>query len=187
MSLRARVLGGLFLALAVGGFLAVTHVEAASRPFGSLALENLEGRKVSLAELRGKVVVLNFWATWCKPCIAEMPMLAKMAERYHARGVRVVAASVDEADSRPAVEQLADRLPSGMQVGVGATLADMQRLEVGEVLPVTVVLDRQGRLAQVHHGTIGSGEFDKLLDSLLGETPGKDSDRVPGVTEARFP
>jgi len=175
MTFRVRVFGGLFLAIAVGGSVVASGVQAASRPFGSLALENLDGRDVSLADLRGKVVVLNFWATWCKPCLVEMPMLAKLAERYHARGLRVVAASVDEAESRPAIEQLADRLPAGMQVWVGATLADMQRLEVGEVVPVTVIIDRQGLAAQVHHGTIEDGDLDTLLDSLLGEFPGQEN------------
>ena len=189
---RLRRTGTLFSALALGALLGalpgMPSADAAMRRFGALSLSNLDGDKVSLADLRGKVVVLNFWATWCKPCITEMPQLASIAERYNERGLRVVAASVDEAESRRAVEQFAKRVPKGMEVWVGATLADMQRLEVGEALPVTVLLDRQGNVVQVHRGGFERGDFDEVLENLLGGAdPVPEKKKLPGVTEAFAP
>ena len=182
---RTRVLGIFFVAIALGSLVGASGARADSRQFGDLALTNLEGEKVSLGDLRGNVVVLNFWATWCKPCVEEMPLLARMAERFHARGLQLVAASVDEAENRETVERFAGRMPKGMVVWIGATLADMQRLGVGESLPVTVLLDREGRVARVHRGAIEDSSFDDLIEALLGGSPEKK--KFPGVTEASAP
>jgi len=179
---RKQTLATCLVAVALGVLAGTSTSQAAARPFGTLALSNLDGAKVSLADLRGKVVVLNFWATWCKPCLEEMPSLAGLAQRYQSRGFVVVAASVDEADSRNLVESIAGRMPEGMEVWVGATLADMQRLEVGESLPVTVLLDREGRVARVHHGAIEKDSFDESIEPLLGAS--QEKKRFPGVTEA---
>jgi len=183
---RFRGVGIFLIALMLGAVAGASEADAGSRRFGTLALTNLDGEKVSLSAFRGKVVVLNFWATWCKPCVTEMPQLAALAERYHARGLQVVAASVDEAESRQAVEQFAEGVPEGMEIWVGATMADMQRLEVGESLPVTVLLDRGGDVVQVHRGGFEQGDFDEVLEKLLG-AGGGEKKKFPGVSEASAP
>src|SRR5258706_2551734 len=66
------------------------------QPMPNFDLEADGGRPIRLADLRGKVVVVNFWATWCPPCIEEMPSLDRFARTYASRGVEVVAISVDE-------------------------------------------------------------------------------------------
>ncbi|MFN2426817.1 MAG: TlpA family protein disulfide reductase [Candidatus Binatia bacterium] len=183
MKFPARGFATFLLGCVLAGLAGALPADAASRQLAPLTLSDLAGKEVSVTDLRGKVVLLNFWATWCKPCITEMPILARVAERYRARGFQVVAASVDEADARDAVKSLAERMPAGMEVWVGATMADMQRLEVGEALPVSVLLDREGSVIRVHHGVIEEDSIDKLIESLLDSTP-KERKKFPGVTEA---
>jgi len=172
---------GLVAVLVLASLLAASSVLAESRPFGDLALTDLKGTRVSLDELKGRIVVLNFWATWCKPCVAEMPLLAGAAQLYRERGVVVVAASVDELDRHDEVEAFAGRLPEGMQVWVGATLEDMQRLGLGESLPVTAVLDREGNLAHQHRGVV---DAPTLASSIEGLLPAGRKKRLPGAVEA---
>jgi peroxiredoxin len=68
---------------------------AAAREAAPLQMKTLEGRSVSLEDLRGDVVVLNFWATWCKPCEDEMPAMERLYRAYHAQGFELLAVSVD--------------------------------------------------------------------------------------------
>jgi thiol-disulfide isomerase/thioredoxin len=150
----------------------------AGRDPAPLRLKTLEGRSVSIQDLKGEVVVLNFWATWCKPCVAEMPVLAKLAERFGKRGLHVIAASVDENATHEELEQFADRLPKGMDVWTGVTMSDMQRMDV-QALPTTIIIDRQGTLVRVHHGQLGEGYLDPMLDELLGTKPGQKPEQKP--------
>src|SRR5260370_22429569 len=72
-------------------------------PKSDLTLKDLNGQRVRLRDYRGKVVVLNFWATWCGPCKAELPMLVEAAKDYASRGVVFVAASLDDEKTRQQV------------------------------------------------------------------------------------
>ncbi|HXC53494.1 MAG TPA: TlpA disulfide reductase family protein [Candidatus Limnocylindrales bacterium] len=158
--------------------------------FGPLILRDLNGTRTSLASLRGKVVVLNFWATWCKPCIEELPLLADLAERYGDRGLVVVAASVDDASSRSDIARVAAALPDSMKVWIGATLEDMERLELGMAVPVTVVLDRKGDVAERQRGSLTRGGIDKTIERLLGgpgDKPKKPFDSVEAANCGQAP
>lgn len=70
----------------------------------------LDGRRVDTSAWRGKVVLVDFWATWCVPCIEAMPKLRELYARYHAQGLEIVNISVDQAAARPALEKLVARL-----------------------------------------------------------------------------
>jgi thiol-disulfide isomerase/thioredoxin len=72
----------------------------ADAPKADLTLQDANGQKVRLRDLRGKPVVLNFWATWCGPCNAEMPMLVEMEKQYAARGVLFIGASLDDSKTK---------------------------------------------------------------------------------------
>jgi len=160
---------------------------AADAPqFGALSLKTLDGGAVSLQQLRGKVVLLNFWATWCKPCVAEMPVLASLAKKYHARGFLVVAASVDEPGSEEEIGRFAGKLPVGMQVWVGATLQDMGRLQVGSSLPVSILIDGEGRAVGARQGAIEEGLLDSAIEEALGKAPKKPKPLL-GVEQAAAP
>lgn len=150
---------------------ALIEAATAGDRIGPLELRDVNGERVSLAGLRGKVVVLNFWATWCQPCVEELPLLASLATRYGDRGFVVVAASIDEAHKRDDLARVAAGLPDGMQVWVGATLEDMARLEIAGALPATMLIDRDGAVTYRKQGALGPGDLDRRIDALLGDAP----------------
>src|SRR5436305_11823937 len=94
IALKSRELLALLLPAALLVPLAALSKDA---PKAELNLKNADGQRVRLSELRGKPVVLNFWATWCGPCKAEMPMLVEAEKTYGGRGIVFIAASLDEA------------------------------------------------------------------------------------------
>lgn len=119
----------------------------------ALELPRIDGGTASLAELRGRPVVVNLWATWCPPCVREMPSLQRVYERYRDEGLEVLAVAVDDV---PGVRQ-----PDGRIVGLvsrfveehGLTFpiavdpsGNTERRFGTEYLPTTVLIDRQGRI-----------------------------------------
>lgn len=132
-----------------------------------LALKDLAGTGQSLAALRGRVVVLNFWATWCEPCRAEMPDLAAIQNEYAALGVQVIGASGDTAADSAKVLKFIRDFKVNFPAWVGATTDDMQRFGLGTVLPGTAIIDREGKIVWRHIGIIKPAEIKAELDKLL--------------------
>lgn len=114
------------------------------RPAPSLVLHTLDGHSIAVEDLRGYVVVLTFWATWCDPCRTELPLLSAYAARHAANGLRVLGFSLDEPDNLEAVRQVAAELsfPVGL---LGSAYAG----GYGRIwrLPVNFTIDRNGLLA----------------------------------------
>ena len=79
----------------------------------------MNGKKVRVTDLRGKIVVLNFWATWCVPCRAEMPLLVEAEKEYAPRGVVFVAVSLDDRETRPKIPDFIGEFKIGFPVWVG--------------------------------------------------------------------
>src|SRR5262249_2695974 len=98
-------------------------------PRAELTLKNNEGQRVRLSDLRGKPVVLNFWATWCQPCNAEMPLLVKAESDYHER-VLFIAASLDDSKTKAAIPAFLTRYNVLFPVWTGATPDDLDRLQL---------------------------------------------------------
>lgn len=132
-----------------------------------LALKDLTGADQSLAALKGRVVVLNFWATWCEPCKKEMPDLSAIQNDYAALGVQVIGAAGDEAAESAKVLKFIRDFKVNFPVWVGATTDDMKRFGVGEVLPATVIVDKTGKIVWREIGIIKPTELRKELDKLL--------------------
>ncbi len=132
-----------------------------------LALRDLTGADQSLAGYRGRVVVLNFWATWCEPCKKEMPDLSAIQNEYAALGVQVIGAAGDEAADSVKVLKFVRDFKVNFPVWVGATTDDMKRFGVGEVLPATVIIDKAGKIVWREIGIIKPVDLRKELDKLL--------------------
>jgi thiol-disulfide isomerase/thioredoxin len=132
-----------------------------------LTLTDLFGVEQRLSALRGRVVVLNFWATYCVPCRKEMPDLADVQNEYAALGVQVIGASTDEAKDRAKVLQFVKETKVNFPIWTGASAADMMRFGLGGALPGTVVVGRDGRVAKVVSGIVNRAELKKELDAML--------------------
>lgn len=133
-----------------------------------LSLKDLSGIDQRLSASRGRVVVLNFWATWCVPCRKEMPDLAAIQNEYAAFGVQVVGASADQLADRDKVIQFIKQSKVNFPVWLGANTEDMRRFGVGPGLPATVIIGRDGKIAALYPGVIKQAELKKELDRLLG-------------------
>lgn len=132
-----------------------------------LKLKDLSGVEQSLGSLKGRIVILNFWATYCIPCRKEMPDLAAIQNEYAALGVQVIGASADEMEDRLKVLQFIKETKINFPVWIGATAADMMRFGVGTALPGTVVIGKDGRVAKVISGVINSADLKKQLEVMF--------------------
>jgi len=132
-----------------------------------LTLKDPFGTPQGLAGLKGRIVVLNFWATYCIPCRKEMPDLAAIQNEYAALGVQVIGASTDESEDRAKVLQFVKEARINFPIWLGATTADMMRFALGGALPGTVVIGRDGRVAKVISGVVNQADLKKQIDAML--------------------
>jgi len=152
---------------ALGSTVGVTMYPAGQRPtIPDLTGSTLDGRTVTLSGLRGHVVVLNTWASWCDPCRAESPALARVARQTSALGVRFV--GIDEQDGADAARAFAASAGTTYPQLVdrdGALLASLRVVPTSGV-PSTLVLDPTGRVAARVIGPIDEARFATLVRSL---------------------
>lgn len=134
----------------------------------SLNLKDLSGVEQTLTALRGRIVILNFWATYCIPCRTEMPALAAIQNEYAALGVQVIGASTDSTDDRSKVFQFVKEARINFPIWMGASTADMVRFGLGTALPGTVIVSKDGKIAKVISGVINQAELKKQLEGMLG-------------------
>lgn len=134
-------------------------------PAPEFQLNTLEGKPLSLGEYKGKVILLNFWATWCGPCRAEIPDLIELQNKYRDQ-FQIIGLVVDDDDEKAVKKFVAD---SDINYPV-ALASDEVRLEYGGVvaLPTSFVLDAEGRVVQKHEGLRDPVLFDVEVRSLLG-------------------
>jgi len=134
--------------------------ELAGKPAPELEARDLHGQPVSLAALKGRTVLLDFWTTWCPPCRADAPSIEKLNQKYGNRDLTIIGISVSE--ERELVEKFLKEHPHGYQI-VLTTENEMPRpYEVG-VFPTYIVIDKDGSFAAAVEGDKGFGELRKLL------------------------
>jgi thiol-disulfide isomerase/thioredoxin len=132
-----------------------------------LALNDVFGVEQKLSALRGHVVVLNFWATYCGPCVKEAPDLAAIQRQYAARGVQVIGASLDMPAERNEVRKFVTDMRINFPVWLGATTEDMARFGLGSSLPSTAIIGRDGKIVAVFSGAIKQADLKRQLDALI--------------------
>lgn len=137
-----------------------------------LLLQNLDGTPRNLGSLQAKIVLLNFWATWCGPCAGEMPMLVEVQKRYASRGVIVIGASLDDASTRSKIPPFIRRKKINFPIWVGASPEDLARFGLGEALPSTVFFDAEGRIVGRVVGKLRKRDLKPRLEWMLGSRKG---------------
>ncbi len=127
-------------------------------------LTTLDGRELGREQLKGKVVVVDFWATWCPPCVYEIPGYVKMQERLRDRGLVIVGLSSDRGPEvvRTFAEKRQVNYPLAM---AGTETADL--FGGVEAIPTTFLIDREGNIRHKKVGAMEAEEYQKLVESLL--------------------
>ena len=161
------------LALAAGLYFGIEQRAEAPDPAAVSALTHADlpeiaGGRATLERWRGKVIVVNFWASWCPPCREEIPGLVRIQQKFAANGLQVVGIAVDSVDkSRQAAGEMGISYP--------VLVAEVQIIDVTRRLgnragglPFTVVLDRDGRLVTTHLGLLSEVQLERLIKPLLG-------------------
>ncbi len=143
----------------------VIFFQAATPQAPVISLKDTKGRTIRLSDYKGKVVLVNFWATWCAPCLAEMPELEKLQREYKKRGLQIVGVS-HPTDKAPDVIKAIKRL----RVSYPILLGDKETLsvfKVSDILPVTVIIDRDGKVRGRILGILEPDEFEEQVKPLL--------------------
>ena len=124
---------------------------APATPAPALELSDLAGRTHKLADYRGKVVLVNFWATWCEPCREEMPSIERLRASLEGRPFAVLAVNLAEPESR--IRKFLDTMPLGFAVLLDRD-AKVARAWQAKMLPATYVVDRDGMVRFQHRGEL---------------------------------
>ena len=155
----------LLLATASGPSAAAVQLSANAPDF---TLRSVAGTNVRLAEQRGQVVLVNFWATWCAPCLQEMPHLNRLHERYRNSGFVLLGVNID--DDPRAAAALATKLGLRFPVLLD-TDKKVSRVYDMSAMPATLLIDRDGRVRHIHRGYRDGVEktYEEQVRSLLKE------------------
>lgn len=149
-------------------FLTATFAVAQNPP--QLDLKDLKGGHHKLEDYKGKIILLNFWATWCVPCASEMPLLGEMQARYKDKVV-IIAASIDDPADKGKLKPFLQKHKAGnLTLMVGPTLDTLSDLGMGAALPDTMFFDADGNLVGKSVGTLKRPDLEHRLAKMT-ETP----------------
>ncbi len=155
---------------------------AAKEPTGAgtvapdFTLKSIDGKTVKLSDLKGKAVVVNFWATWCQPCKIEMPWFVELQKKYGPEGLQILGISADEDASNEDLSKFTQDL--GVNYPILLSEEKVEREYGGiQFLPVTVYIDRDGKIVDKAFGLKGRNEIEEDIKKSLG--PGKVAQVMP--------
>jgi peroxiredoxin len=138
----------------------------ASKPAPDFTVKDAQGREVSLSDYKGKVVLLNFWATWCTGCRQEIPWFMDFQTKYQANGLVVLGVSLDD-DGWKVLKPYLEEHPMNYKVVLGNDA--VANLYGGvDAMPTTLLIDRKGNIVSMHSGVVERDPFEKDLQTLLG-------------------
>jgi len=158
------VIAVLFIAMLGVSLSRVGKTQPTSGPAPQFTLRTFDGETFDLAERRGRVVVINFWASWCVPCRDEAPILQDVWERYRDRGVVLVGvAYLDiERDALAFIDEFGITYPNGLDMG--KTISEQYRIQG---VPETFIVDQAGNIVEMHVRPAMEGQLDAILDGLI--------------------
>jgi peroxiredoxin len=137
---------------------------SAHSPAPPFSLTGINGKPLNLADYKGKVVLLDFWATWCAPCKVEIPHFIAMQNKYGAQGLQIIGLSIDD-EAKP-VRQFYQKMGMNYPVALAdETLAGQYGGILG--LPIAFIIDRDGRITAKHVGETSPEVFEKEVTALL--------------------
>jgi peroxiredoxin len=133
-------------------------------------LSDVEGKPVKLSDFKGKVVILDFWATWCPPCRTEIPSFVALQKKYVDKGFTVIGVSLDE-QGPSVVKSFMHRFGMNYPVVMGdkKIVVDYGGLEA---IPTTFVIDRQGNVVTAYQGAMDQATFESVIGPLLEKPQG---------------
>ena len=155
------------------------------KPAPDFALKDADGKTVHLSDYKGKVVILDFFATWCGPCKIEIPWFVEMERKNKDRGFSVLGVSMDD-EGWEVVKPFLSDLGVNYRVVIGNDATASQYGGV-DALPTTFIIDKEGRIAAVHVGLTGKKDFLDAIEQLLqDDAPGaapvtRNSEPKPGA------
>jgi peroxiredoxin len=164
MKSKLLVIFSIIVAAALGGWALLDQKNAAP----AVSATTLEGKTLNLADLRGKVVLVNFWATSCTTCMAEMPKLVSMQQKYATQGYQTLAVAMDY-DPADYVKTYVEktRLPF---IVAHDSKGDIAKAFGGiRLTPTSMLIDKQGRIVQTYLGEPDFEKFQALVEKLLKE------------------
>ncbi len=138
-----------------------------SQPRPDFTLPDMDGVPRPISDWDGKVLAINFWATWCAPCVREMPAFNALQQEYGERGLQFIGVAMDD---QAAITGFMKKIPIQFPVLVGEDAAMEIAIRYGDevgILPYTVIVDRQGRIAYVRYGELTPEMARPVIESLL--------------------
>jgi peroxiredoxin len=166
LAISTLLAAGLLMASEPAGVPTALLPAAQRKPAPEFALQDSSGKTVSLKNYRGKVVLLDFWATWCHGCKLEIPWFAEFSRKYGDKGVVVVGVSLDS-DGWKVVRPFIKTAQVPYQIILGN---DAMAAQYGiQNMPDTFLIDRDGRVAAVYNGLVDKQNVDDNLRAMLGE------------------
>ncbi|MBF0610188.1 MAG: TlpA family protein disulfide reductase [Magnetococcales bacterium] len=148
----------------------ITH--AAAQSIAEHPFPIVKGGALSMNDLKGKVVLVNFWATWCPPCRDEIPDLRAMQNRFGSQGLQVVGANFMDTVDKDDLARFIDEFSFNYPVITGAK-SDMRALaqHLGGImgLPTSFFINREGKVTYIHTGSLDEAQLIKILQPMLGQ------------------
>lgn len=149
-----------------------------------LVMKDLFGTDQRLSSYRGRIVILNFWATYCIPCRKEMLDLAAIQNQYAVFGVQVIGASADPVEDQQKVLDFIKETKVNFPVWLGATTQDMARFGLGPGLPGTAIVGRDGKVVWLSRSIVNQADLRKQVDSLLAQATKQSKEMVASAKGA---
>jgi peroxiredoxin len=141
----------------------VTRKEWGNAP--DFTLPQLDGNSLTLSEFKGKVIILNFWATWCPPCRREIPDFIELYENYKDEGLQIIGVNLDGGDTRPIKQFLEEyKINYSVVLGDGNIIEDYGGIRA---IPTTFIIDREGNIREKYIGYQPRTTFEEAVKKLL--------------------